>query len=84
MSQHKSLEITINVTLSEGNPAVVRIAGWQFDIQPEGSFHDLSSADRAEFWRALRDEIDEFWFSAALDDDEDAAWNYRLEDVDLG
>jgi hypothetical protein len=80
-----SLEITINVTLkhrSDG-PARIEIADWQFDIHPLARYRELNAADRAALWSTLRDEIEEFWMSTALEDDEQATWNYRLEDVDL-
>jgi hypothetical protein len=85
MPDRTSLEITITVAIthSPASPTRVDVMDWQFDIQPAERFRELSPQDRAALWSKLRDEIDEFWFSTALEGHEEAAWNYLLEDVDL-
>jgi hypothetical protein len=87
MEKHMSLEITINVTINrrdrEHGPAGIEIVDWQFDVRPPEGFRELSPLDRAAVWSTVRDEIDEFWFQAALESDPDAAWNLLMEDVDL-
>jgi hypothetical protein len=85
MAEQTSLEITINVTMEHGATgwSEVRIVDWQFNIQPPERFRELPPLHRAALWRKLRDEIDEFWLSTALESDSNAAWNYLLEDVDV-
>ena len=85
MPKQTSLEITINLTINHTptGTANVDIVDWRFDIYPPDRFQALTGVDRAEIWRKLRDEIEEFWLSAALENDWEAAWNHRLEDVNL-
>jgi hypothetical protein len=85
MTHHTSLEITINLAIRQptGETAEVEIIDWQFDARPPERFRELPAPVRAAIWSKLRDEIDEFWFSAALEDHSRAAWNRLLEDVDL-
>jgi len=79
MGKQTSLEITINVVIHHS--ADIEIL--DLNVQPLEQFRTLSAQDRVALWSKLRDEIDEFWLSTALQSDGDAIWNYWLEDVDL-
>lgn len=79
MSKQTSLEVTINVVIHHA--ADIDIL--DFNVQPLEQFRAMSPQDRVALWSKLRDEIDEFWLSAALESDQDATWNYWLEDIDL-
>ncbi|NDJ74763.1 MAG: hypothetical protein GYB65_00775 [Chloroflexi bacterium] len=84
-TQRISLEITINVVLEAGEDGKwnTNLLDWQFDASPQEMFKHLSPVARAELWRSLRDEIEEYWLSTALYASPEAAWNWRLEDVNL-
>jgi hypothetical protein len=85
MARHVTLEITITVTLEvdEQRPTRVEILGWQFDVAPPQVFRALAWQNRMALWATLRDEIEEFWLSTALESSPDATWNHLLEDVPI-
>jgi hypothetical protein len=85
MNKRLSLEITINIEL-DANDEIARdieIVEWQFEVNPPDRFDDLSPVQRAALWSKLRDEIEEYWISAALESSPDATWNRLLEHLDL-
>ncbi len=83
--QRLSLEITINAVLESGADGKwdTEIVDWQFDARPRDDFKQLPPLVRAELWRKLRDEIEEFWLTTALYSSPEAFWNWLVEDVNL-